>query len=84
MNIIYLLDIWQVIFQHCDLLSQLRLISVCSHFYHSLFITDMYNIPKTYRRKLTNSVLKQKKFSRIIELDISWNGNIRKILFQRL
>lgn len=80
MNNIYPLDIWYAIFQKCDLLSQIKLISTCSRFYHSLFVTDMYMIPKIYRIKLTNSVLKQKKFSRIIHLNLIGIKHIDNIL----
>src|SRR5271154_5168154 len=75
------LDIWYIIFQHCDLLSQLRLFSVCSEFYHSFFITDMYSIDPFYQHKLTNSTLKQKKFSRMIELNIELNDHVDDISF---
>src|SRR5271155_4809896 len=75
MSDIYPLDIWHVIFQHSDLLSQLRLISVCSAFNRSFFITDMYNILDIYKDRLTEQILKQKKFKRIISLDIMCNIN---------
>src|SRR5271154_4121388 len=75
------LDIWYAILQHCDFLSRLRLISVCSTFYHSLFITDMYDIPNAYKNKLTNLTLKQKKFSKIIRLNISKKNDINDVLF---
>src|SRR5271154_6723303 len=87
MDNIYPLDIWHTIFHHCDLLSQLGLFSACSEFYHSFFITDISHIQGIYRYKLTNSVLKQKKFSRIIRLylastnisDISFLTNLKKL-----
>src|SRR5271168_5281760 len=75
MSDIYPLDIWHVIFQYSDLLSQLRLISVCSAFNRSFFITDMYNISDIYKDRLTEQILKQKKFKRIISLDIMCNIN---------
>src|SRR5271169_6080493 len=75
MSDIYPLDIWHVIFQHSDLLSQLRLISVCSAFNRSFFITDMYNILDIYKDRLTEQILKQKKFKRIISLHIMCNIN---------
>src|SRR5271154_3017156 len=81
MNDIYPLDIWQVIFQHCDLLSKLKLFLVCSDFYRSFYITDLYTIPKIYLYKISNSVLKQQKFSRIIELNISEAKKICDISF---
>jgi len=82
MNNIYPLDIWYVIFQHCDLLSQLKLIAVCYSFYHSLSILDMSILPdpNIYKYELTKSVLKQKKFSKIIGLDIR-NTNVDDISF---
>jgi len=81
MNDIYPLDIWHIIFQHCDLSSKLKLFSVCSAFNHAFLITDMYNIPYIYQRKLTDLVLKQKKFSKIIELDIKNDIDIYDISF---
>src|SRR5271156_1122770 len=80
MNYIYPSDIWQVIL-HCGLLSQLKLITVCSDFYQSLFITDLYNIPEVYRNKLTILILQQKKFSRLVQLNIQGNKNINNISF---
>src|SRR5271154_6148478 len=80
MSDIYPVDIWHVIFQHSDLLSQLRLISVCSAFNRSFFITDMYNISDIYKDRLTEQILKQKKFKRIISLDIHL-CNINNISF---
>jgi len=81
MNDIHPLDIWHAVFQHCDLWSQLRLISVCADFYHSFFIIDLYNIPETYRNKLTDLVLRQRKFSRLVQLDIQNNKNVYNISF---
>ena len=57
------------------------MVTGCSDFYRSLFIADMYYIPNTYKHKLTNSILKQKKFSRIIKLDVQYNENISDISF---
>ena|SRR5271154_3811303 len=81
MNDIYPIDIWHVIFHHCDLLSQLKLIIVCSDFYHSFYITDIYNIPEGYENKLTGIVLQQRKFSRLIQLNIRFNENINDVSF---
>src|SRR5271154_4878627 len=80
MNDIYPLDIWYVIFQHLDLLSKLRLISVCSAFNRSFFITDMYDVADIYKDRLTKQILKQRKFERIISLDIHL-CNINNISF---
>jgi len=41
----------------------------------------MYTNSDIHKCKLTNSVLKQKKFSKIIELDIRFNENIDGIPF---
>lgn len=81
MNDIFLIDVWHVILHHCDLLSQLRLIAICSHFYHSLFITDMYNLSNVQTFMLTNAVLKQKKFNRLIQLSLHDNKNIDDVSF---
>src|SRR5271154_1338888 len=81
MSDIYPLDIWRIIFHHCDLLSQLKLIIVCSDFYHSFFSTDLYNIPDIYQNKLTNLVLQQRKFGRPFQLNIRDNKNINDISF---
>ncbi len=81
MNDIYPLDIWHVIFHHCDLPSQLKLIIACSDFYHSFFITDLYNIPEVYQNKLTNLVLQQKKFGRLVQLNMRYNENINDVSF---
>jgi len=81
MNDIYPLDIWQVIFQHCDSLSQLKLIIVCTDFYHSFFITDLYDIPYTNQYKLTNLILQQRKFSRLVQLNVRDNKNVNNISF---
>ena len=81
MNDIYPIDIWHVIFRHCDLLSQLTLITSCSDFYRSFFITDLCNIPNIYQNKLTDLVLQQRKFSRLVKLDIRHNKNINDISF---
>ena len=69
MNNIFLLDIWYVIFRHCDLLSQLELIAVCSSFYHSFYIPDMYTLPdlNIYKYELTESVLKQKNLVELLD-----------------
>src|SRR5277367_1715737 len=80
MNDIYPLDIWHVIFQHLDLLSKLRLISVCSAFNHSFFIANMYDVADIYKSRLTKQILKQRKFERIISLDIHL-CNINNISF---
>src|SRR5271163_1618580 len=80
MNDIYPLDIWYVIFQHLDLLSKLRLISVCSAFNHSFFIANMYDVADIYKSGLTKQILKQRKFERIISLDIHL-CNINNISF---
>src|SRR5271154_6099103 len=77
---IYPFDIWYAVFQKCDLLSQIKFISTCSRLYHSLFVTDMYTIPKICRIKLTNSVLRQKKFSKIIQLDLRGTAYVHDIL----
>ncbi len=81
MNDIYPFDIWHVIFHHCDLLSQLRLFTVCSDFYQSFAIIDLYNMSEIYHKKLTNSVLQQRKFNRLVQLDIRYNRNITDISF---
>jgi len=82
MNDIYPLDIWHIVFNNCDFISKLKLISVCSIFYHSFFITDLYTISDRCKYRLTNTILKQKKFSRTIELSIgNWNDNINNISF---
>ena len=81
MNNIYPLDIWHIIFHHCDLLSQSELIIVCSDFYNSFFITDLYNISNIYQNKLTMLVLQQRKFNKLIRLDIRSNQHINNISF---
>src|SRR5271154_3580821 len=79
MNDIYPLDIWYIIFRYCDLLSKIKLISVCSIFNDSFFIANMFEIPRIYKYRLTETILKQIKFRRISHLDIQYNKNIRNI-----
>src|SRR5271154_7191948 len=81
MNDIYPLDIWHVIFQYCDLLSQLRLILVCSAFNHSFFITDMYDIADIYKKRVTEQILRQMKFKKIISLTVTYNYKTNDISF---
>ena len=52
------LEVWQIIFDHADFLTQIRLKRVCHDFYHTLRITNLYNILEKYLRKLTDSILK--------------------------
>jgi len=61
MNDTYPIDIWHVIFHHCDLLSQLKLTTLCSDFHKSFFITDLYNITRANQKKLTKMVFTTKK-----------------------
>jgi len=76
MDNVHHLDIWHIIFQRYDLFSQLGLIVTCSDFYQSFHIDIL---TKSIAYKLTNSVLKQKKFSRITKLNILSNNAINDI-----
>jgi len=76
------LDIWYVIFNNCDLLSQVMLISTCSVFNRNLFVTNMWNAPANRKRLiLIPSDLEQRKFIRIKELDIRYSCEIRDVSF---
>jgi len=77
----YPLDIWDDIFQRCDLLSQLNLFAVCSDFYRSFSITDLYNIPEKYRNRLTILVLRQTKFGRLVQLNVGGNKHVTDVSF---
>jgi hypothetical protein len=76
LNNIYPLDIWQIIFEHCDALLQLRLFAVCHCFYQFFFINSVPDV-----HDITYSVLKQKKFNKVTILDLSWNTDICDISF---
>ena len=69
MDTIHHLDIWEKIFNYCDLLEQIRLLSCCHTFYENLFIRDLYNISRIYQQKLNNTIIEQKKFSKVIQFD---------------
>jgi hypothetical protein len=68
-------DIWSYIFNMLDgdILSQLRLRSVCKEFYQ-LQITDLHNIESKYKQRLNDKILKT--FKHVKLLNISGNNNI--------
>ena len=70
----YSTDLWQAILETSDLISQIRLIQVCSHFNNYLRITDFrrtnLNNPKNVNR-LTNDILKYYPY--ITKLNLLFN-----------
>jgi F-box domain len=46
------LDVWYLILEKLDFLSQIRLRQVCKHFYHHLEIHDFYDIPNEFKSRL--------------------------------
>ena len=74
----YLFDIWETIFNLLELNSQLKLISVCKHF------EDKFFIKKVVRNsRLSDDIIFQKKFSRIVDLDVSNNPKITNVSFMK-
>ena len=63
------IDIWKLIIDKCDYISQLNLISSHKFCYDNLQITDMLNNFK-YVNRLSNNIIKQKKYNNIIKLDV--------------
>ena len=59
------IEIWMKIFTELDFESKLSMISACNYFRISLWITDLYNIPEKYIKKLTDKVLSYNIFKNI-------------------
>ena len=54
MEYILPIEIWQVLLDQVDFLSQIRFTMVCKYFYQSLRVTDFMNIDKKYLELLTD------------------------------
>ena len=73
-----LFDIWETIFNLLELKSQLKLISTCKYFEDQFFIKKLVkNI------RLSDDIIFQKKFSRIMDLDVSNNPKITNVSFMK-
>ncbi|XWV25405.1 putative ORFan [Tupanvirus deep ocean] len=73
------LEIWQLIFDKCDFLTQLYLHSCCSFFYFNLRFTDLYNIHTYIKELLSDDILKQKKYHHITKLGAWGNPKIKNV-----
>lgn len=73
------LDIWGVIFSLLDLQSQIWLMSTCRPLHSSLYIDDLFDANHSLLRNLSDTVLKQKKFSLVTRLDASHNPKITNV-----
>ena len=71
------LDIWQIIFEHCDFLSKVRLTQICKLFHDNLQIIDFWYIEDKFKNKLTDDILKNYKY--IIKLDTQNNIKINDV-----
>jgi Leucine-rich repeat (LRR) protein len=67
------LDIWQLIFDYCDITDQLNILSMCKIFNDELQIKKLKNF------KIDDIILKQKKFYNLEELHVSHNEKIKNV-----
>jgi len=68
------LDIWSYIIEVSDFEMKLKILRLSQHHYDYGFAIE--KIPQNLYYKLTNSILKQKKYHRLHTLDASWNNRI--------
>lgn len=76
----YSADIWQnEIIGWLDLKSIIRLMQTCHYFCDNLYVIDLCNIDYKLKIKITDTVLKQKKFMNIKYLDASNNRYVTTV-----
>ncbi len=76
-------NIWTVIFNKLDLLSQLRFRITCTYFYNNIHVTDLYNIPKIYKDRLNDKIIKQYKHLKLLDAS-GWNCKVSGVAIQEL
>ena len=84
---LYLIDIWNLIFNMLNLRDQISIQASCLFFNQYLVITDLYNDNNGNNnnnkllRLLSNNILKQEKFIHVTKLDASHNSKITDVSF---
>jgi F-box domain len=71
------LDVWYLILEKLDFLSQIRLKQVCKYFYRHLEIHDSYDITDRFRSPLSDEILINYYFVR--SLNAYTNYKITKV-----
>lgn len=77
LNHIFPIELWMIIRDYTDSLSQINLTMVCKFLNKNLQITDLYNIDPKYQELLTNDILK--KYPYITKLKLRWNTSVTDI-----
>lgn len=70
------IEIWDVISNKCDIRSQLNMIESCKYFEQSLFVYDLYYDYDPRLTHLTDDILRQKKYDKLIKLFLLNNKDI--------
>lgn len=74
---IFPIEIWNIIFDYSNLVTQLRLIGVCKYFNKQLHLTNLYDIDYKYIYRLTTDILK--RYPYIVKLYA--NNNVTDVTY---
>lgn len=74
-----IVDIFQSILNYHELIDQINLCNLNTHVRKYLKIYYLHKIPVKHKKKLTQEVLEQNKFSNLITLDVSYRVNIKSV-----
>lgn len=77
MEYVFPLEIWQILLNKIDFLSQIRLTQVCEDFHQVLRIENFYEINAKYLKLLTDNILKNYPY--ITRLDAGDNPNVKDV-----
>lgn len=77
MDYLITFEIWQIILDVSDFLTQIRLTQVCIDLNQCLRITDFYNIDNCYLQKLNDNILKNYPY--ITQLNADSNINVTNV-----
>src|SRR5688572_19546030 len=73
------LDIWQLILEHCHFKDQVHLLTCCKFFSDRLRITNLYFVDKNILDLLNDQILTQEKYKHLTKLNAFDNSKITNV-----
>lgn len=73
------IDILQSVSTYLDFVDKMKLCQLDKNTDNKFLIYDLYDIPLYLKKKLTQNIIKQKKFSKLARLDASNNPKIKDV-----
>lgn len=71
------------LFQNLSLKSKLNLVKMCRETWHSLYITNLYNISWKIKSQLTNHIIKMHVFKNVDSLCTNYFSNVTDLSFMK-